>query len=175
MLIYLAMLEEPSDKEKLEQIYLQYKGLMFYVADRILNNEQDAEDAVHQAFISIAGHIEKIASPVCGKTRSFVVTIVEHKAIDIYRRNRKWSAVPLEDEDIGLSKDVEAASLSPLAGAIAKLPVRYRQFIILKYYCGYSNQEVADLLGLSYEGAHSLDQRAKKKLKSLLEKEGSAP
>ena len=172
MLVYLEMLPDDSDKAKLEQVYLRYRGLMFHAASRILNNSADAEDAVHQSFISIAEHIHKISSPVCTKTQSFVVSIVERKAIDIYRRKSKQRVIPLEDETAGLPVDTEAVQLSPLAAAISRLPARYRQFILLKYHCGYSNQEVADMLGLSYEGAHSLDPRAKKALRDVLEKEG---
>ena len=132
MLVYLEMLPDDSDKAKLEQVYLRYRGLMFYVANRILNDASDAEDAVHQSFISIAEHIEKISSPVCTKTQSFVVTIVERKAIDIYRRKSKQRVIPLEDETAGLPVDTEAVQLSPLAAAISRLPARYRQFILLK-------------------------------------------
>ena len=54
MLIYMMMIDSESDQSKFEQIYMKYKGLMFYVANDILHNEHDAEDAVHQAFIKIA-------------------------------------------------------------------------------------------------------------------------
>lgn len=50
MLIYLQMIESEADKSKFEQLYLKYRSLMLRVAMRILHNEQDAEDAVHQAF-----------------------------------------------------------------------------------------------------------------------------
>lgn len=59
MIIYLQMLETPEEKSKFEQLYLEYKGLMFHVAYEILHNEQDAEDAVHQAFVKIAENIKK--------------------------------------------------------------------------------------------------------------------
>lgn len=52
-MLYLQMLPSPSEKDKFEQIYTLYRGLMFYVARRILPGEADAEDAVHQAFVSI--------------------------------------------------------------------------------------------------------------------------
>ena len=84
MLIYLQMLESPEEKSILEQIYLEYRGLMYHVAYEILHNEQDAEDAVHHAFVKIAENIKKITDPVCPKTHSYVVTIVEHQAIDQY-------------------------------------------------------------------------------------------
>ena len=49
MLLYLQMLETPEEKSLFEQIYLEYRGLMYHVAYEILHNDQDAEDAVHQA------------------------------------------------------------------------------------------------------------------------------
>ena len=61
MLIYLQMLESPEEKSILEQIYLEYRGLMYHVAYKILHNEQDAEDAVHHAFVKIAENIKKIS------------------------------------------------------------------------------------------------------------------
>ena len=57
MIIYLQMIDAPEDKHKFEILYTEYRGLMFYIANQILNNKQDAEDAVHTAFVSIAENI----------------------------------------------------------------------------------------------------------------------
>ena len=51
MLIYLQMIESPEDQSKFEEIYLKYKQTMYAVAYDILHNPQDAEDAVHHAFL----------------------------------------------------------------------------------------------------------------------------
>lgn len=59
MIIYLQMIESDEDKSKLEQLYIMYKGLMFHVAMKILKNEFDAEDAVHQAFLSLIENLKK--------------------------------------------------------------------------------------------------------------------
>ena len=95
VLVYLSMIEGPEDRNKFEIVYQQYKSLMYYVAYRILREERDAEDAVHNAFVRIAEHIDKISEPVCPKTRAFVVLIVERTAINEYnhqrrRRRRRW-------------------------------------------------------------------------------------
>ena len=50
MLIYLCAIEGQDEKQKFEIIYEEYKNLMFYVANRILEDTQDSEDIVHQAF-----------------------------------------------------------------------------------------------------------------------------
>ena len=52
MIVYLQMIDTPEDRSKFEQLYLEYRGLMFHAANQILHNEQDAEDAVHQAFLT---------------------------------------------------------------------------------------------------------------------------
>ena len=67
---------------------------MFHVANQILRNDQDAEDAVHDAFLAIAEHIRKFSRLERHKTRAFVVTIVENKAIDLYRRKARRHRAP---------------------------------------------------------------------------------
>lgn len=62
MLIYLQMIEEPRDKRKFQRLHDRYLGLMLFVARRVLGNEQDAEDAVQEAFCAIAKNISNIFS-----------------------------------------------------------------------------------------------------------------
>ena len=79
MLIYLQMIESEEDKSKFEAIYNKYRYLMFSVANRVLNNQYDAEDAVHQAFLSIIDNLNKVREVDCPETRSYVVIITENK------------------------------------------------------------------------------------------------
>lgn len=169
MLIYLQMIEEPRDKRKFQRLHDRYLGLMLFVARRVLGNEQDAEDAVQEAFCAIAKNISKISDPECIKTRNLIVTIVENKAIDLYRARQRRAAEPLNEDTAGLSFGVPG---NAVADAIARLPARYREFIILKYADGYTNEELMKVLGLRYSGVRSLDERAKKKLRKLLKEEG---
>ena len=69
MLVYLMMIDSQEDQSKFEKVYLTYRGLMYHVAYKILNNKHDAEDAVHSAFIKIAENIQKIDKSIfddCG-------------------------------------------------------------------------------------------------------------
>ena len=170
MMIYLQMIDTPEGRSKFEQLYLEYRGLMFYVANKIFHNEQDAEDMVHQAFLKVAENIEKIGDPKCPKTQSYIVTIVENKAIDLYRRRQKRQMVELDDELPGIAAVYEGENT--LTACILNLPARYREVILLRYFQGYSVKEVAAILGLSLSAASKLDQRAKSRLRVLYEKEG---
>jgi len=169
MLMYLAAIDSPEDQSKFEKVYLAYKGLMYHVAYQILGNEQDAEDAVHNAFVKIVEYIEKIGDPVCSKTRSYVVTIAENKAIDLYRANQRRGKAAYLDEVGGIP--VNAPEDPGLEYCILKLPPQYRQVIFLKYYHGFSCKEIAKQLGISEANAKKLDQRAKKKLLALCREE----
>lgn len=172
MFIYMMMIDSPEDQSKFEKIYSEYKGLMYYVAYKILNNKYDAEDAVHNAFIKIAENIHKIDEAVCQKTQNYVVTIVENKAIDTYRANKRKETVEYIDEMVGIT--VENHSLQGLAYCMAKLPPRYRQIILLKYYHGYNSKEISKQLDLTEANVIKLDQRAKKKIASNLQRGGHA-
>lgn len=170
MLIYLTMIDSPADRSKFEKIYIQYRGLMMKTSLEVLHNQQDAEDAVHQAFVKIAEHIEEIEEAICPKTKGYVVTIAENKAIDTYRKKQRHTQVEYCDAMAGVT--VEYNGRNALAACMAKLPARERELILLKYKYGYSNDEVADLLGLTKSNAIKIDQRAKKKLSELCMEEG---
>lgn len=170
--MYLAMIDSPDEKKKFEIIYQTYRQLMFYVANRILENDQDAEDVVHDAFLKVIEYIDRIDRPRCPQTRAFIVTITENKAIDLYRKRKNHSIVPLEEEYIGIlerSKIEQVEESDSLTQAILSLPGRYREVLLLKYAQGYSMDEIAVLLSTTVENVKKLIQRARKKLEKSLE------
>ena len=170
MMIYLQIIDTAEERSKFERLYEQYKQLMFYTAFQILKQPQDAEDAVHHAFLSIAENISKISDSDCPKTRAYIVTIVERKAIDMLRAEHRHPSVPLDESISGVS--VEYNGDSALTKAILALPATYRQCILLKFYHGYSTKEIAKIMQRSPANTSKLLQRAKAKLKELYQKGG---
>ena len=88
MLVYLQLIDSPEEQSRFEELYITYRKLMFHVAKGILGNDQDAEDAVHDAFLSIAKNFDKISTEDRLKTKAFVVIVVENKAINIKKEAR---------------------------------------------------------------------------------------
>lgn len=170
MILYLQMIEAPAERSKFEQIYIRYKSMMYAAAFSILRNEQDAEDAVHHAFVKIAENISKISEPECPKTRSYVVTIVENTAINIYRKKKRHPSVSLDEEGPWLA--VEYTGSNELARCMAQLPGRYRQVLLLKHHHGYSTKEIAKMLDLTAANVAKIEQRAKEKLEILCKEAG---
>ena len=169
MFVYLMMMDSQEDQSKFEKVYLTYRGLMYHVAYKILNNKHDAEDVVHSAFIKVAENIQKIGDPVCPKTQNYVVTIVENRAIDILRSRKRHQEIPLDAIAYGIP--VHTENEDTLSELILKLPAKQRQVIWLKYYHGYSLREIAPMLNMTLAAAIKADQRARKKLETLYENE----
>ena len=168
MLIYALTIVKPADRPKLERLYLVYRSVMFCAANEILHNEHETEDTVQQAFMKIAENLDKVPDELSNKTKAFVVTIAENTAIDRYRKLKRHGDCELCEEACG----IEANSADELVSCILKLPARYRQFILLKYYHGYSTREIAKLLGMSSAAASKTAQRAKQRLEQLCREAG---
>ena len=168
---YIQAIESEDDRGKFEQVYYRYRKLMFYVALKILHNDMDAEDAVHQAFVSIIENLNKVRSPALPETRSYVVIITERKAIDILRSREKVVAIDYDETVKGI--EIPPPETSELADAMAKLPARYREVLLLRYRNGYSSAELGKMLNIKTESVQRLLLRAKESLRDILAKEES--
>ena len=170
MITYLAMIDSPDDQQKFEKVYTKYRYLMLHVAYKILQNHHDAEDAVHQAFISIIENLDNVYEVDSPKTRSYIVIITERKAIDLLRKIQKRQTLEFNEDISGIEIPFEMDN--PIATAIAKLPSQYREVLLMRYHNGFSAKEIASILSMSDSGVRKLIIRAKKALQELLEKEG---
>lgn len=179
VLIYLTLISDEVNKTKFEQLYLEYRQTMFYVANRILRDEHLAEDTVHRAFIKLIDHLEKINEIKCHKTKGFLVIIVKNISIDIYNKRKKENVVQIEDISKFSNKDLstgekllEDYEYSNLIKKILKLPPNYSNILMLKYAHGYSDDEIADILDISKANIRKRAERARKVLLKYIE-EGS--
>lgn len=181
MLTYLMIIDSDKDKDKFEQIYINYKGSMFKIANAILNDVGLAEDAVHQSFIKIMNNLHKIDDIFCNKTRAFIVIIVRNTATDMYRKRKKHNIIYLEnmekepiDENISpLGFVIAEESFELMKNNISKIPQIYSDVIVLRYINGFTNSEIAKILNISNGNVRVRLHRAKKMLLEIIKKEAS--
>lgn len=170
MLIYTTLIDSPDDRTKFEQLYETYKNLMYHTAYQLVRNHHDAEDCVHQAFLSMIDHLDKLRRINSPQTASFLVITTEHKAIDLLRRRQRTQTLELDEENCGVV--IPAIEENGLADAIAKLPAAYRQVLLLRFDNGYTDREIAKFLGITPSGVRKRIGRARAALADILEKEG---
>lgn len=171
MLFFLAMILNEPQRSKLEEVYHRHGPSMYKVALRILNDEHLAQDAVHEAFIRISKSLHKINEVNCNKTQAFVVIITRNISIDIYRRRKNRSGLPLEEieqfSDSGPSLEelvIDNTLFDAMVTKVKELPDLYADIIALKYFYHYDYEEIALILNISVENARTRMYRAKQSL-----------
>jgi RNA polymerase sigma-70 factor (ECF subfamily) len=172
LICFLSMIDTEEDRDKFIMIYSKYKSLLFYVANNILADPSLSEDAVHQAFIKIIENLDKIENINCHKTKSYIVTIVRHCAINIYNYRKRYLEVPYDEFHDTIADNIEfQEDMGNLAYAVAKLPVIYKTVLTLKFVHNYSNQEIANELEITEATVRKRIERAKLKVQEILDME----
>lgn len=173
MLALLAA-SETGQADKFTALYQRYYRALCGLAFSILKEPQAAEDAVHNAFVNILKHLDKIEEIDCSKTRSFLIVITRREAYRLYNARKAdpildWEEVaPPPEGDAVWEEIARAADSETLTAAMQSLPEIDRQLLIGKYAYGYRYRELASLLGLSESNVSVRILRAKQKLVSLL-------
>lgn len=170
LVYYLQMLDTPEEKIRFEQIYLKYRGLMYHVADNILHNRQDAEDAVHNAFLRIIKKFSKFQNTPPKELAPQIVVITKNEAVSLLRK--KKDIIPLEDWD-GFAETVEDVNgYHALVETFTHLPQTYRAAMEMKLLLGYSDGEIATKLGLSKTAVSVRISRGRQLLRAVVTREG---
>ena len=175
MFLYLAMIDTEEDKSKFEKIYEEYRSGMYRIAFQILNNKEDAENIVHDAFVVLIEHLNKIDKIYDYRTWGYVSSIVRSRAINYYNREKRKTSFAPEDYDDWesdskdpLSYMIEDEEGKTLVNFIRELPYPQREVIYLQYVNELKSKEIAQILELTPENVRQLSRRAKLKLKALL-------
>lgn len=169
MLIYLSMIETEEDKNKFILLYEKYRKLMFYIANQVLKDDYLSEDVVHQTFIKIIENLDKFSEVDCHKTKSYIVIMVRNCAINLYNQRKNHPTISLEDEvDLMDDQAFEIDELDIISQAITKLPIIYKDILSLKYVQEFSNEDIAESLGISEATVRKRLERAKYKVQQIL-------
>ena len=82
-MIFLAIIDSNENRLNFEELYFQYEKKMYYTAFQILQNKEDAEDALQNAFWAIARNIEKIDRVDSIETQIYVIKAVKSRALNL--------------------------------------------------------------------------------------------
>ena len=139
-----------------------------------VGNHQDAEDLLQDVFLR--AHVALGGVEDKGRVRPWLYRIAANAIVDYHRRKRLPTrpALPggIPDElavDETGPENLNGEVLSCLPSAIRELPEKYRHALTLADLEDRTQKEVAEELGISLSGAKSRVQRARKKLKAILQ------
>jgi len=164
-----------------EDIYHQYKKLVFNLALQYANNVQDAEEITQDVFL-------KVFDKLCGfrqdsELKTWIYRITINQSLDYLKskkRQKRSFIFSLFDNQLELNNKQLAdfnhpgitlenkEALEELMNKIYLLPENQKTVIILLKIEELSQKEVAEIMKISEGAVESLFQRAKTALKKLL-------
>ncbi|GAA3569537.1 SigE family RNA polymerase sigma factor [Nonomuraea rosea] len=109
----------------------------------LTGNADDADDLVQEALLKLSNGWRKVRNK--DNPESYVRTIMARQHISWWRRRRR----ELLTDDVPEGSHLDSHSFGELWKELATLPRRQRAVLVLRYYEDLSDQEIAEILGIS--------------------------
>jgi len=150
-----ALLKAIAGKEEkaLSQLYDRYRVVLFGLLVRILNNREEAEDVLQELFLQVwhrAGDYDSNR----GRPFTWLVTLARSRAIDRLRSVASRERVATESareatEEVSdaVADAVRSEQRGIVTSALSQLPEEQQRALVLAYFDGLTQSEIADRLG----------------------------
>lgn len=160
-------------------LYDRYASTLFPIALRILRDRSEAEDVLHDAFVSVNERAAQYA-PERGSVIAWLVTLVRNLSIDRTRRRDRRGALrreilphePAKPVDDPETLTADAAERAKIRAALGELPDVQRQTLEIAFFEGLSYPEIAEREGVPLGTIKSRAARALAALRDALARQG---
>ena len=166
-----------GDKLALEALIRRYQAYVFRLCCLVMRHEQDAEDMTQETFLRACRALPRYQSREGSSFEAWLYRIAVNCCRS--RMRRKWyqmlpwpepapqiMAEPDEQPERRLEQNEWRAEIMD---AISSLGDKHRMVVILRYYAGMSNEEIAEALGLPSGTVRSRLFTARERLRQVLE------
>jgi len=163
-----------GDEQALGQIYDRYRVILFGLLVRILSSREEAEDVLQDVFLQVwrrAGDFDENR----GRPFTWLVTLARSRAIDRLRSRAardRLAAASTQDELAEVSDAASDAFRSEqrtlVSNALAQLPEEQKKPLMLAYFDGLTQSEIADKLGAPLGTVKTRMRSGMSKLRELL-------
>ena len=149
-----------------ERAYREYADMMYRIALTYMHNREDAEDAVHDAFVTYIEKAPRFSDDA--HERAWMGRVTINKCLDAKRRHKIRQYMPLEDAEAESGSAVTDELPAELRDALGGLPDKLRIVTVLHYFEGFSVNEVAAMTASTVSAVKMRLSRAREMLKEAL-------
>jgi RNA polymerase sigma-70 factor (ECF subfamily) len=159
--------EEPAIAipDELDRAFRAHHGLVFRTAYRITGNAADAEDVLQTVFLRLVHRSN--SSEAMQSEESYLRRAAINAALDILRSRQSDRSVELVDLP-GPGHNDTADLRRALAHAISKLEPRSAEVFTLRFLEGFTNPQIAAMLGISQVLVAVIVHRTRRQLRKEL-------
>ena len=151
----LMALVDEGDAGALDSVFARHGRGCYSLAARIITDVRAAEDVVQEVFLSLWQKPSRYDASR-GSLSTYLLTLTHHKAVDVVRREerlRRWRTSDIEidlvDPAPGPDEDAWARiRRDHVRAALERLSADQREPLLLAYFGGYTQREIAGVLNL---------------------------
>lgn len=177
--LYLAAMASPEDEETFTKMYDRYNVQMMRFVMRILEHQQDAEDALQNAWIKLAENMKNWSDLSEIAQKEYIYKAIRSAAIDAYRKRGRNPELLNIDDLIDCSAEIDIPNeymrneeFLRIISILNHIPPPYRDVLSL-YWLGNSKpKQIAGILQRPFETVKSQLKRGNAMLQEQLKKEG---
>lgn len=158
-----------QDAQAQSQLYKQFASKLFSLCLKYSKNYAEAEDNLHDAFITVFSKIEQYKNK--GSFEGWLKRIAINTSLQRYRQDVGVYDIINEGniEDVSVDYNDNNVNIDFLLNIIQELPDRYRLVFNLYVLDGYSHVEISELINISTGTSKSNLARARRILKDKIE------
>jgi RNA polymerase sigma-70 factor (ECF subfamily) len=173
---------QQGDQQAMGALIRQHQNYVYRLCYLIMGNEQDAEDMTQETFIRASRALPRFEIREGASFEAWLYRIAVNRCRS--RMRRKWyQALPwpgfapriVSQEPQPDRLAVQSEQRAEIMAAINSLNEKHRMVVILRYYAGFSNEEIADTLKIPSGTVRSRLHTARQRLKKLLADEEEQP
>ncbi len=177
--LYYLLIDNEEDCIKFDKIVEEYESMMYSVVLSVTKDRYFADEAMQSVLVSIARNISRIKTDNSAMLKSYLYTVAENAGIDEWRRKKRCNRVSnIEDfldipSDDNIFENVDGKERAKrLTKLLCKMPVLYREVLVLSLLHGHSLCQIADELDRNYSTVRKQLARGKKILEKLIKEAG---
>lgn len=166
-----------EDKAFFQKFYEEYKGFLFYIARQYAPSQEDCEDLVQDTILRLLGNLDSLRPLDRNRAAKYIALTVKSAFLDREKRRYSNPEIALDDallealqerEDPLIARDMETNIRMELAELRQSLSARDWLILEGKYILGYTQEELADLIGVTPDSVRMIVCRARTKARSIL-------
>ncbi|MBN2182175.1 MAG: RNA polymerase sigma factor [Sedimentisphaerales bacterium] len=163
-----------SNESAFESIIELYSADVAALANRLLGWPSDVEDITQEIFLAAFLGLKKFRHDCSLRTWLFTITINKCRSYK-YKRMLRLRRPPQDKDKIPMpsgkgahSELMKAETFEHIRNAVAALPAKYREAVVLKYLQELPTEQISRILGISQNTLQVRLSRARERLKQTL-------
>ena len=166
-----------DQQDKLFQLILDtYQERLYWHIRKMVGTHEDANDVFQNCMIKAYKGIAKFKGD--SSLLTWLHRIASNESITFLNKRNKRGTLSIDDEELGISNTVQAASYTDnslaevyLKEALETLPVKQKEVFIMRYYDELTYQAIEEILGTSVGGLKASYHHAVKKIEAYIRKQ----